>query len=44
MSSTNGLGLVGPVDFETWEIAAVEMDLMVKKEQTEMLPGARKHK
>ena len=43
MSSINGLGFVGPEDFETSEILAVETDLTVSSVQTDTFPGARKH-
>ena len=41
-SSMNGLGFVGPDDFETWEIMAVETDLIARTEQTETFKDAKK--
>jgi hypothetical protein len=35
---------MGPDSFETCVILAVETDLIARTEQTEILPGAKKHK
>jgi hypothetical protein len=44
ISSINGFGVMGPDSFETCVILAVETDLIARTEQTEILPGAKKHK